>query len=55
MIKTTIIVTEVATGHVSSQTYQDGNDAIAAKKWYLRLKTRNNTKKYRVEIEKSSK
>ena len=50
---TTILVKQIKTGHVSSQTYQTREDAIAAGKWYLTLKE-NGSKKYQVAIQKQT-
>jgi hypothetical protein len=48
---TTIIVLNIKTGHQSTQSYQEREEAVNAGKWYLSLKE-NGVKKYRVVIEK---
>jgi hypothetical protein len=50
----TILVKSIKTGHISSQSYQDKQDAVKAKKWYLSLKE-NGAKKYSVTTKKQVK
>jgi hypothetical protein len=49
---TTIHVKEIKTAQISTQHYQDRNDAIAAGKWYVNIKE-NGSKKYQVIISKA--
>lgn len=48
---TQIKVLQIKTGEISTQNYNEREDAIKAGKWYLSLKE-NGSKKYMVIIEK---